>query len=462
MVFSSLLFLCGFLPVCVLLYFIAPKIAAKNIILTILSLFFYAWGEPLWVVLLLFSSALDYTCGRVIGRFRGSWQAKAAVISSVIVNLSLLATFKYLDFFIQNLNFLTGADIPLRHIALPIGISFYTFQTLSYTLDVFRGKVEVQRSITKFVLFVSLFPQLIAGPIVRYSDVAGQLSERRTTWEGFSAGIKRFMCGLGKKVLIANVAAELAANLLDGDLSALPGGKAWFGLLMFAFQIYFDFSGYSDMAIGLGRVFGFTYPENFKHPYMSHSITDFWRRWHISLGSFFRDYVYIPMGGNRRHQALNILVVWFLTGLWHGASWNFVLWGMYYGLLLMAEKYIFKNVLERIPVAARQLMCFMLVLLGWSLFYFTDLARLGSFLSSAFGSNGVGFWASGAPTLWLENLPLLLLCGVGATFLPRRLAARIPGRAMQPLSVAYNLLLLALCAASLVGQSYNPFIYFRF
>ncbi len=460
MVFSSLGFLYIFLPLCLLLCFALPGIKAKNIALAALSLLFYAWGEPRLWVLLVFSSLVDYVNGRLIGKYRGKWQARAALISSIVINLALLGCFKYLDFFTQNVNLFTGMNLPLPGLALPIGISFYTFQTLSYTIDVYRDNVKVQRSFTDFLLFVSLFPQLIAGPIVRYSDVELQINDRRMTLEGFAYGLTRFACGLGKKVLLANMSGEIAASILDGGLDTLPASHAWLGLLMYAFQIYFDFSGYSDMAIGLGSVFGFKYPENFMHPYMSRSITEFWRRWHITLGSFFRDYVYIPMGGNRRHQALNLLVVWFLTGLWHGASWNFVLWGLYYCLLLMAEKFVFKGAMEKIPSALRLLSTFFLVLLGWSLFYYTDLARLGMFLASAFGAHG--FAASGSGALWLSNLPLILVCALGCTAIPGRLVKRLPEVSREAASIGYNLAMLALCTASLVGQTYNPFIYFRF
>jgi len=480
MVFSSLIFLCAFLPVCLLLYFISPTLKSKNWVLLLCSLFFYAWGEPVWVVLLVFSAVVDYINGTIISRYRGHWQAKAALVASLVINLGLLAVFKYLDFFLSGVGLLIGSHIPPTGIALPIGISFYTFQTLSYTIDVYRDKVEVQRSFSKFLLFVSLFPQLIAGPILRYSEIDRQLSDRHTTLEGVWYGITRFTCGLAKKVLLANYAGQTAASVLSGDLHLLPAAEAWLGLLMFAFQIYFDFSGYSDMAIGLGRIFGFDYGENFNLPYTSKSITEFWRRWHISLGSFFRDYVYIPLGGNRRLQIRNLVVVWFLTGLWHGASLNFVLWGLYFCVLLILEKFVLKSLLEKLPAFVRWVYAFFFILLGWALFYFTDLSDLGAMLGALFGGAGT-LYSENTRILLTNNLPLLIACALGSSALPRKLKAILQNlnagagrRARIKLSapalnrvaglttIAYNLILLLFCFGSLVGSGYNPFLYFRF
>ena len=474
MVFSSLIFLCGFLPLCLALYFLAPNLKIKNIVLLISSLLFYAWGEPVWVVLLLFSAVVDYINGRLIHHYRGRWQAKAALGASLVINLGLLATFKYMDFFLSNMGLLLGVPLPVTGLALPIGISFYTFQTLSYSIDMYRGKVEVQRSFARFLLFVSLFPQLIAGPILRYADIGPQLDNRRTTLPGFAYGITRFMCGLGKKVLLANYAGQTATAILSGNLSQLPAAEAWLGILMYAFQIYFDFSGYSDMAIGLGRIFGFSYGENFNLPYISRSITEFWRRWHISLGSFFRDYVYIPLGGNRRLQARNLLIVWFLTGLWHGASWNFVLWGLYFCAILVVEKYLLKRILSRIPAFFSWLYAFFFILMGWVLFYFTDLTSVAAMYAALFGGSGV-FFTENTRILLTNNLPLLLLCAIGSSPLPRKLKDLILGGPPEdflrsPLrrriygfsSLTYNSLILLLSLGSLVGSGYNPFLYFRF
>ena len=339
MVFSSLTFLQGFLPCVLVIYFLAPK-KAKNTVLFLFSLLFYAWGEPIYVGLMLFSTVLDYCCGRAVEKHRGTSSAKIGLLVSVIVNLTLLCLFKYTDFLISTINSIFGASIPLLNLPLPIGISFYTFQTMSYTIDVYRGNAKAQKNILSFGAYVSLFPQLIAGPIVRYQTIADQLEERIHSFDKFAEGIRRFVCGLGKKVLLANNIGLLWNTISQS--SELTVVSAWLGITAFAFQIYFDFSGYSDMAIGLGKMFGFDFLENFDHPYCSKSVTEFWRRWHISMGTWFRDYVYIPLGGNRRGLAIqlrNIAIVWLLTGFWHGASWNYVLWGVFYGCILIIEKF---------------------------------------------------------------------------------------------------------------------------
>ena len=372
MVFSSLHFLYLFLPLCVLLYFLMPSLKAKNAVLLVFSLVFYAWGEPVYVLLMLGVAAANWAFGLLMERI----SKKAVLIAALVFDLGCLAIFKYAGFLTENLNALTGMQLPVPQIALPIGISFYTFQILSYVVDVYRGNVRVQASYPRFLLYVSLFPQLIAGPIVRYADVEKELADRRSEPQEIFYGMTRFCMGLAKKVLLADYAGKAAAQLLDGNLAAQSTLGVWFGVLLYTFEIYFDFSGYSDMAIGLGRIFGFRYPENFRLPYMSKSITEFWRRWHISLSSFFRDYLYIPLGGNRRHVILNLAIVWALTGLWHGASWNFVLWGMYFFVLLVIERYT-KKLREKIPGMIRWLVTFVLIVVGWNIFYFTDAARLG-------------------------------------------------------------------------------------
>jgi alginate O-acetyltransferase complex protein AlgI len=314
-----------------------------------MSLFFYAWGEPKWISVMLLCTLVNYITGILAEKHKGKWQSRAALVASLIINLGALGFFKYAGFLVSNLNHLTGLSISFAEIALPIGISFYTFQSMSYVIDVYRGEVEAQRSYWKLLLYVSLFHQLIAGPIVRYKDIAAEIENRRVTLDTFSAGINRFVVGLGKKVILANTAGKLSALFLDipaADMSVLGG---WYGIILFAIQIYFDFSGYSDMAIGLGKMFGFTYKENFDYPYISKSATEFWRRWHISLGTFFRDYLYIPLGGNRHHHIRNLTIVWLLTGLWHGASWNFILWGLYYGLLIILEKLFLDKWLKKLP-----------------------------------------------------------------------------------------------------------------
>ncbi len=472
MVFSSLTCLYLFLPICILLYFLRPSVSYKNWVLVIFSVFFYAWGEPVYVILLLFSAWMNYLFGRWIGDTENRSRAKLLLAASVVLNLGLLGYFKYAGFLVENLNHL-GLSLKVPDVVLPIGISFYTFQTLSYVIDVYRGQVSVQRSYRDFLLYVSLFPQLIAGPIVRYSEIEPQIAARRINLSSIFYGVTRFCIGLGKKVLIANYAGKVASQMLDGDLASLTTVGGWLGILMFTFQIYFDFSGYSDMAIGLGRVFGFRYSENFDLPYISRSITEFWRRWHISLSTFFRDYVYIPLGGNRKRQFFNMLVVWMLTGLWHGASWNFVLWGLYFFVLLYIEKHI-PNVLAKIPGVLRQIGTFLLVVLGWVLFYCTDMGRLGQTLGVLFGVQGAGFTNGQIHITLLNNLPLLIICVLGSTQLPRflgmlfgGLCADRPGEHRKRkvyISVVYvfDLLLLLLATISLVGSSFNPFLYFRF
>ncbi|MDD2955910.1 MAG: MBOAT family protein [Oscillospiraceae bacterium] len=474
MIFANLFFLYAFLPLNLLLYYLTRNQAYRNVVLVAFSLFFYAWGEPVWVVLLLFSAAVDYFHGLFIERHQGQKIAKLGVVSSLVINLGLLVTFKYSGFLYENLNAWFDLGLTAPAFSLPIGISFYTFQTISYTVDVYRGDAKAQHSFGKFLLFVSSYHQLVAGPIVRYSYIADEIDNRRTTLADFYSGIGRFVTGLGKKVMIANVAGSFAAQYLDGDLAKLSVAGAWFGLLMFSLQIYFDFSGYSDMAIGLGRMFGFHYHENFNYPYISRSVTEFWRRWHISLGSFFRDYVYIPLGGNRRHQYWNLLLVWFLTGLWHGASWNFILWGLYFGLFIVLEKLFLKNLFDRMPGALSQVLSriyFLFVaVLGWAIFYFTDLGRLQTFLGALFGAGGRAAMDPLLPITLSNNLFWIVIAVAGCLPVVPLLKKKLIGEgedrgmalwatALQP--VAY-LLILFVCTAMLVGESYNPFLYFRF
>jgi alginate O-acetyltransferase complex protein AlgI len=469
MVFSSLIFLYRFLPICILLYYIMPSIKLKNYVLVGMSLIFYAWGEPVFVLLLIASACANFFFGKLVGK--QDERSKLWFILSVVFNLGLLVVFKYTDFLIGTVNGVLGTAIPLTGIALPIGISFYTFQTLSYVIDVRRGKVPVQESFVDFLLFVSLFPQLIAGPILRYEEIAPQLKRRRIHSEDAFYGVTRFCIGLGKKVLIANYTGSVASQLLDGTMSSQTTVGVWLGVVMFSLQIYFDFSGYSDMAIGLGRMFGFHYGENFDLPYQSKSATEFWRRWHISLGSFFRDYVYIPLGGNRKHQMLNLLVVWFLTGLWHGASWNFVLWGLYFGALIVAEKYTMDK-LEKIPAAVRHIVMIFVILFGWTLFYFTDFSQLRAALGVMFGG-GAGFLDAKTKIQLTNNLLLLIVGVLGSTALPRTVGLRFTALctaknqrvwniAFLAVVFAFDLGLLLLSTVSLVGSSFNPFLYFRF
>ncbi len=471
MVFSSLNFMYLFLPVCLLLYFILRGIKARNYLLLVMSLLFYAWGEPKWIVLMIVTTLVDYGAGLLVDKYRGQKQAKWALAGSVVITLSFLAVFKYLGFFNQNLNSLFGAELPTQIFNLPIGISFYTFQAITYVVDVYRGKARVQRSYANLLLYVSLFPQLIAGPIVRYTDIAEQLESRETTVEGFARGITRFVTGLGKKVLLANIAGQIATSLIGGDLSKTSVLGAWLGIFAYTFQIYFDFSGYSDMAIGLGHMFGFTYVENFNYPYISKSITEFWRRWHISLSTFFRDYVYIPLGGNRRHQLRNMFVVWALTGLWHGASWNFVLWGLYYFVFLAIEKLFLGKYLEKLPAVVGHIYALFIVVVGWVFFYFDDVSRLGQMLKLMFGFSGQA-GVMPTDTILLKNHLVFFMVAIVACIpvskLVKALLIRFSRRGTVQETVAgavgivYDVALLFFSTAALVGASYNPFLYFRF
>ena len=470
MVFSSLVFLFIFFPVTLFFYFIVKNDKVKNIVLVIASLIFYSWGEPVWVCLLIFSSILDYTVSLGIEKYRGKKITKLFIALSVVINLGLLAAFKYSGFFISTLNGIFRLSLHVPTFSLPIGISFYTFQTMSYSLDVYKGDVKAQKSFINFLMFVSLFPQLIAGPIVRYSDIDTQIDHRTVTIDGFAKGMTRFMAGLGKKVLIANYAGSLAESLLANvDNAAVM--SVWVGVLFYAFQIYFDFSGYSDMAIGLGRMFGFDYPENFKYPYISTSITDFWRRWHITLSSFFRDYVYIPLGGNRvilPRQILNLFIVWGLTGLWHGASWNFVIWGLYYFVFLCLEKFVFKKFIDKIPKIIRWVYSMFVVLVGWMIFYFEDFSAMKSAFSVAFGASGNAFTDPVMNAMIINNIPFIIIAAIACAPIAKLVkagVAKLKQRApvTEPIfNTVFNVVMLVLCVASLAGSTYNPFLYFRF
>lgn len=461
MVFSSLVFICIFLPAVLITYNLSKNITYKNIILAASSLIFYAWGEPVWVVLLIISAVTDYIHGLIIDRFYASPIAAAAMASSVIINLGMLAVFKYSGFLIGSLNEFTGLLLPAPQFSLPIGISFYTFQTLSYTIDLYRGKIHVRKSLLKFLVYVSMFPQLVAGPIVRYSDIAPSLSARSVSCDDMAYGVKRFTAGLLKKLALANTAGNAAAMLLEGTHQTVV--SCWLGMFMFAFQIYFDFSGYSDMAIGMGRMLGFKFRENFDYPYIAKNITDFWRRWHISLSSFFRDYVYIPLGGNRYRFIRNLLTVWFLTGLWHGAGLNFIIWGLFYGLVLLIEKTLFRGALRKIPSPLCFIYTMFIVTVGWAIFYFTDITALWTFMKNAFG--GAPLYDLTAVSALCSNLWLILLCFISATPVPRVIFNHLCkthkkfALAAEPITIAAGL---ALCFILLVGQTYNPFLYFRF
>ncbi len=454
-----------FLPITLALYYITPK-KFRNLTLFIVDLVFYAWGEPMLVILMLVSIAVNYTAGIIIGLKREKKVfAKAVFIAAIIINIGLLGFFKYAGFIGETLNIvLPFLNIPVIEVALPIGISFYTFQTMSYTIDVYRNTVKMQKNIITFGTYVSLFPQLIAGPIVRYEDVAEQLMNRKESLAQFTDGVKVFLIGLSKKILIANQMGELWDALREGGADSGAVG-AWVGIVAYTFQIYFDFSGYSDMAIGLGKMFGFEFVKNFDYPYISKSVTEFWRRWHISLGTWFREYVYIPLGGNRKglgRQLINIGVVWFLTGLWHGASWNFILWGLYFGILLSIEKIFLLKLLKKIPVTFAHIYTILIFVFGWVLFYFEDMGEMGSFILRLFGSDGFGISADLKATVF-SYIPLLLSAAVFSTPLPKKLYKLI--KSPLALCVFDNIaciLAMTVCTAELVSSDYNPFLYFKF
>lgn len=471
MVFSSVIFLFRFLPLFMICYFVAPR-RIKNFILFLGSLFFYAWGEPVYVVLMLFSTVSDYIHGRLINRYRGTKKAKCFLISSIVINLGLLGFFKYADFLIHTVNAVAGTAIPLLHLPLPIGISFYTFQTMSYSIDVYRGEAEMQKNLLDFGVFVTMFPQLIAGPIVKYKQVADRLHDRKSSLENVSYGMKRFVTGLAKKVLIANNVGELWNEISVMNYGEMPVSMAWLGIVAYAFQIYFDFSGYSDMAIGLGACMGFEFPENFNYPYISASITEFWRRWHITLGSWFREYVYIPLGGNRKglkRQLFNILIVWLLTGIWHGAGWNFLFWGLWFALFLTLEKAFLGKALSRMPRLVGHLYTGLVVLLGWVLFVVEDTGKIIGYLRAMFGMGGAGLYSSQSLYLGAEYALLLIIAAVAATPLCSMLVKKLRSIGTGYSVALYRLgekvipaALLLLSIAYIVEASFNPFLYFRF
>lgn len=469
MVFSSLLFLYIFLPANLILYYVSGNLLYRNILLTLFSFIFYAWGEPIWIILLLFTAIFDYGNGLWIEKLNNKAKSKWIVLFSVTVNLGLLVAFKYSGFLYDNLALLFDLPFERPGVTLPIGISFYTFQTISYTIDVYRGDVKAQRNPMNFLLFVSLYHQLVAGPIVRYKTIANEIVGRKFNWDDFSSGVGRFSLGLFKKIVIANSAGALVDSYLINQFDLLTSPLAWFGIIMFAVQIYFDFSGYSDMAIGLGRMFGFHYDENFKNPYAANSITDFWRRWHISLSSFFRDYVYIPLGGNKRGKLrmyLNILIVWTLTGFWHGASWNFLLWGLYFALLLFVEKSFLLRFYDSTPKILRYTTTLILIVFGWSLFYFDDLTTWVKFCSKLVDFSkiqSVSFYFDlRQNALWF--ILVILFCIPWNEFenIHAKYEAILKNKFTFSVKILLHIFVLVICTAFLLGSSYNPFLYFRF
>lgn len=488
MVFSDLLFIFVFLPFFILTYLAGSAIDRlrlnramgkgevtikpmlwRNISLIIFSILFYSWGEPVYMLLMLVAVIINYIAGLFISKSENRNVRKTWLIIGVVADLAILASFKYLGFFAQTLATL-GLPVPVPQIALPIGISFYIFQSISYLVDVYRKESPVQKNFFDLLLYIAMFPQLIAGPIVRYGSVAEEINQRHVSHSDISEGTYRFFIGLGKKVILANILGEIANELIGGSLENLSAWEAWVGIIAFSLQIYFDFSGYSDMAIGLGRSVGFHFPENFNHPYTATSMTDFWRRWHMSLGSFFRDYLYIPMGGNRRHQSLNILTVWFLTGMWHGASWNFIIWGLYFGLIIMIEKYTLLR--WKMPRVFNHIYAIFLIIIGWGIFYFDDFNRLQQFYKAFFGMGVSKGFPIHVESLIIDNLWLLaaalILCLPIRPFLARH-ADRIASQ--NSAAVSYSVMfvralisavILLTSVALLVGATNNAFIYTRF
>ena len=465
MVFSSILFLFIYLPVVLAVYYLVPA-RYRNLWLFAVNLVFYGWGEPVYILLMLFSICLNYISGRLIDRYRERRaRAKAVLAANTALNLLLLFFFKYFDLVAETLSLIPGVTIPTLGLSLPIGISFYTFQSMSYPIDVYRGDGRVQKNFIKFGTFVALFPQLIAGPIVRYKDIADQLDDRRETLDQFASGVERFIIGLGKKVLIANNVGLLWDAYANAPASSLTFVGAWLAAIAFSLQIYFDFSGYSDMAIGLGHMLGFRFLENFRYPYISRSVTEFWRRWHISLGNWFRDYLYVPLGGNRKglsRQILNILIVWACTGIWHGASWTFLFWGLYYAFFLLLEKTFLLRWLEKLPRFVGHVYTLLVAVSGWVIFQQTSVAQTLVFFRAMYGFGAAGF-VSPADLYYMAGFGILLIVGVFAS-LPTgaQLFRRLPERVRMAAAPVLILAVLFVSTAYLVDSTYNPFLYFRF
>ena len=475
MVFSSLTFLLLFFPIVLFFYFLVDGLRWKNGVLLIFSLLFYAWGEPVWVLAMMGSTLINYVCALVISEFRNSVVRKVALTIGVVASVAMLFYFKYAAFLFNSFVGIFGAGVSLPVLELPIGISFYTFQILTYTVDVYRGKAPCMRNFPRLMLYISCFPQLIAGPIVQYADVCEALSDRKSTSEGFIMGMRRFSVGLAKKVLIANVCALALKQMPIGGESSLSFLGAWYAAILYSLQIYFDFAGYSDMAIGMGHVFGFKYKENFNYPYISRSISEFWRRWHISLGSFFRDYVYIPLGGNRKgavRTIINLLIVWSLTGFWHGAEWNFLLWGAYYGVLIILERFVLKNLIEKLPGFVCLIVTLIFVVFGWVIFYYTDLTELGGHILAMLGLAreggklvAAGFTDPVTMAVIRKYTVLPLIAIIACTPIVPALGKLFRNKDGLIVNFVGNVFYVGAILLSLlfiIGQSYNPFIYFRF
>ena len=465
MVFSESVFMFMFLPAVLMLYYAVP-FRFKNAVLFFSGLLFYSWGEPVYVLIMILSTVIDYTAGRIMDRFDQNQNVRRiALIVSVIMNLSLLGVFKYSGFFVESLNSAFGLSLYNPHLPLPIGISFFTFQSMSYTIDLYRKNIKVQKSFIKFAAFVTMFPQIVAGPIVLYNDVAKELEERKIDFDSISNGIRTFICGLCKKVLIANSVGELWTSVKAEDYSTLPAATAWLGIIAFTLQIYFDFSGYSDMAVGLGKMLGFNFPKNFDYPYNSKSVSEFWRRWHMTLGGWFKSYVYFPLGGSKNGKAKtirNLLIVWFLTGMWHGARWNFMIWGVYYGIILILEKFVFASVIKKLPVAITRIYTLLAVVIGWVIFEIYSPAEELEFIGTLFGASGIFFDTFTLNTV--HNYSVILIIGaITASGIPLKLWKKFTERKNTDiLSIIGETAGLAACIAYLVDASYNPFLYFNF
>lgn len=466
MVFSSIVFLYIFLPIMLIIYFIVPN-KFKNAVMIAASLIFFAWGEIRYIFIMLLLAVMDYICGKKINQYwENKKEKKIIFIYWCKCEFTNFILFKYADFIIGNINNITHLDIPLLHIPLPIGVSFNTFQSLSYIIDVYRGTVKYEKSFYNYLAYTTLFPQIIAGPIVRYENVDEELENKKISIDNFTVGIKRFIIGLGKKVLIANNIGALWNLIETGTYGNLTFVLAWFGIIAFALQIYFDFSGYSDMAIGLAKIFGMDFNENFNLPYISKSITEFWRRWHITLSSWFRDYIYIPLGGNRKglvKQIRNILIVWFLTGAWHGASWNFILWGLYFGVILILEKIFILKMLDKAGKIFSHIYAIVLILIGWVIFAFEDLSKIGMYLQAMFNVNN---FINNETLYYLRNYGGIAIIGIiCSTALVKKLIDKLnksANKSCKVVEIIVYMMILILCTANLVSDSFNPFLYFRF
>ena len=469
MVFSSLTFLFFFFPITLILCFARRSIKWRNGVLLAASLIFYAWGEPVWVLAMIGSSLVNFICAKKIVHTKVKRERKMWMIIGVATSAAILFVFKYAAFFANSFLALFGVQARVPALELPIGISFYTFQVITYTVDVYRRKTRAQKYFSRLLLYVSCFPQLIAGPIVQYSDIAAQIGRRESTPDGFAEGMQRFVIGLGKKVIFANICGSALSSMpLAGGGAALSVGGAWYAAFLYTLQIYFDFSGYSDMAIGIGRILGFSYKENFNYPYASKSVREFWRRWHISLGSFFRDYVYIPLGGNRRglqRTILNTMVVWMLTGLWHGANWTFVTWGLFYGALLTLDLLFMRRVIERLPAAVNWVITMALVMIGWVIFYYPSLGMAFTHIGAMFGAGASGLMDAASLRIikTYSVFPLIaFVASLPVAPLIEKRASALLGRRVEAGRVIWLSACLVLSVLFLVGQSYNPFIYFQF